>query len=223
MFIKKYIKFIMKKIIVFFFFLNNYYPVNFSDQLLINFKEVVDFIPTISKYCLDIVDNKYLMGFIFCASLFHTYQNKKSIPFLRSIQNIKNLNKEKRFEEICKKIDSIDHNCLIFKIQNLNQFSAEEQRNILLFLLAKDKNSFLKLMYPGNKEKKIDDIDRLIAIPPIECSESDILKKIEKEEQLEIKDRIMLAIKYSPMYLLHSCELILLLCFGRFLHHSISN
>jgi hypothetical protein len=213
----------MKRIIFLFFFFNNNHQVDFSDQLLINFKEVINFVPTVYKSCLDILNNKYLIGATFCASLFLTYQNKKSIPFLRSMQNIKNLNKEKRFEEICKKIDYMDENCLVLKIKRLNPMSLEEQRSVLLLLLEKDKNDFLNLMYPGNKRKKLSDIDRLMSIPPVGCAESNILKEIEKEERLPIKDSIVMTVKYYPMYLLHSCELILLLCFGRFLNRSVFN
>jgi hypothetical protein len=212
----------MKKFIIFLFFFNNYGAVDFCDQLLMGLRTAINTIPKIPQNSLNLLQSNYCIGAGISAFVYLTYKDKKSIPFLRSIKNINIAKKQKQSNELYLKINNMaakNNVCLLEKIMKVsNTFAREDAFENKLSDKIKDltEDGLFDLIYPRmdvgeDKEQRVN------------CALREVFKNINNEENLSIFDlkNIKLQLKYYGIYAINTCELILLLCFGSFLHKNL--
>jgi hypothetical protein len=208
----------MKKILMLFLVFSNYYSGDFYDKICNVIRQGINTLPEIGEDSLELLKNKYVIGLGLAAVALNSYKKKKSIPFLRIIENIKHAKKEERSEKIFLKIKEMNKNndeCLLAKILEVegkmmrfdparggDAIEGELKNEIEAF----SKNEVLNLMY-GKSEGE------LIAYKKKKCVLREIFKKIDNEEDLSLFnwDNIKSNFKYYTQYVINIFELILLL------------
>lgn len=211
-----------KQIIIVFFLLNNYYCMDFYDKLCSQLRSIINLVPTIYNNSQMILSNKYTVAITALPFIYLTINNKRSIPIYRSIEKIKELNKEKSVDETIKKIQNMDKNCLLTIVQKYNFKNEKDEKIItpLKQLLLYDRKIFYKLMYPKQMRKNnIEDFDGLIAELSEDCILTNILKEIKNNEQLSLNDWFLLNCTYVPMCSIAILDLLFVPSFFLYLYN----